>query len=58
MATEPADIESAARMLRMVLADLPASTPLERATARRIEGAAVALDAIAERWPAPENDRP
>lgn len=35
-------------MLREVLATFPPSTARERATVRRVEGAAVGLDALAE----------
>ena len=37
-------LTEAARMLRAVLEALPPTTARDRATARRIEGAAVALD--------------
>jgi hypothetical protein len=36
----------AARMLRTVLDEAPPTTARDRATARRIEGAALALDAV------------
>lgn len=42
------DAAVAARLLRLVLTELPPSTPTDRATARRIEGAALALDALAK----------
>jgi hypothetical protein len=54
---EPAvasDLGEAARLLRVILAEMPPATPRERATARRIEGAAVALNASGRR---PEQDR-
>jgi hypothetical protein len=40
-------MQDAAAMLRRVLAALPPQAPVERATARRIEGAAVALSTLA-----------
>lgn len=43
------DLAAAARQLRAVLDALPPATARDRATARRIEGAAVALEAVAQR---------
>ena len=43
----PTDAELAARLLRLTLAEFPASDPLSKAAARRIEGAALALEAVA-----------
>jgi hypothetical protein len=46
--TPPGELlAEAARTLRAVLDTCPPTTPRERATARRIEGAAVVLDALA-----------
>ncbi|MEV4511380.1 hypothetical protein AB0K00_20685 [Dactylosporangium sp. NPDC049525] len=42
---DPVGAAEATRMLRAVLDELPPQTPTDRATARRIEGAACALDA-------------
>jgi hypothetical protein len=36
----------AAQMLRVTLAEFPPESPQEKAAARRIEGAALALDAV------------
>lgn len=43
------DAAEAARMLRALVEALPPTTARDRATARRIEGAAVALEAMAGR---------
>jgi hypothetical protein len=48
---EAADIGEVARMLRTVVRELPPQSPAERATARRIEGAALALATLAEGCP-------
>lgn len=42
---DPTDAADAARMLRVALEALPPRTPADRATTRRIQGAALALDA-------------
>lgn len=44
---DPADAAEAARMLRLILAEMPPTTPAERATARRVEGAIAALQVVA-----------
>lgn len=49
-----ANATEAARMLRAALEALPPRTPADRATARRIQGAVLALGAIAHR---PTNER-
>jgi hypothetical protein len=41
------DAQEAARMLRVLIDALPASTRAERATAQRIQGAAAALEVAA-----------
>lgn len=46
-APTPADVAEAARMLRAFAAAAPGKTATERATARRVEGAAAALGALA-----------
>ncbi|MEV8510790.1 hypothetical protein [Dactylosporangium sp. NPDC051484] len=51
---ESHDVSVAANMLRSVLRNLPPRTPTDRATARRIQGAVLALDAVVAR---PTNDR-
>lgn len=43
---DPADLAEAARQLRALVEALPPTTARDRATARRIEGAAVALEAV------------
>ncbi len=45
----PPDLAEVARMLRAVVEALPPHTTRDRATVRRIEGAALALDVAAER---------
>jgi hypothetical protein len=50
---ETVDMAEAARMLRTVVETLPPRTTTERATARRIEGAALALKVLAEPEPRP-----
>jgi hypothetical protein len=44
---DSADVAEAARQLRAIVEALPPITARDRATARRIEGAAVALDVLA-----------
>jgi hypothetical protein len=46
--TEPADLAEAARQLRAVVEALPPRTTSDRATARRVEGAALALGSVVE----------
>jgi hypothetical protein len=43
---DPADLAEAARQLRAIVEALPPTTARDRATARRIQGAAVALEAL------------
>jgi hypothetical protein len=47
----PADLTQVARQLRAIVEALPPTTARDRATARRIEGAAVTLDALAAWFP-------
>lgn len=51
---QPDDAHEAARMLRALVAAVPPQDAPERATARRLEGAAVALGTLAEM---PSGDR-
>ena len=44
-----ADLAEAARIARLLLAELPPVTIRDRVTVRRIEGAIVALDVVAAR---------
>lgn len=41
------EFAEAARVVRAMLEELPPTTPTDRALARRLEGAAVTLDALA-----------
>lgn len=41
------DAREAARLLRLTLAELPPQNPADTAQARRIEGAAIGLEALA-----------
>lgn len=45
---QPADLAEAARQLRALVEALPPTTARDRATARRIEGAAIGLETLAE----------
>jgi hypothetical protein len=44
-----ADLVEAARQLRAMVEALPPATPRDRRVAHRLSGAAVALDAVADR---------
>jgi hypothetical protein len=48
---QPVDLAEATRQLRAIVEALPPTTARERATARRLEGAAATLEALAERPP-------
>ena len=48
MTSEPIDPAEVARQLRELVKSVPATTAPERRTARRIEGAAVGLESVAE----------
>jgi len=47
-APEPPDLAEVARMLRALVAGAPAANAKERRLARRMEGAAVALESVPE----------